>query len=317
MSTIFREQVLSRAGRIAVLMGGTSMEREISLQSGQAVAAGLQRLGLEVTTIDVGEDLIGQLQAANPDLVFNLLHGTVGEDGVIQGLLEILGVPYTGSGVLASALAMDKHKCKLLWKQVGLNTADHQILQDDSPWQHLISDYGKLVVKPVNGGSSLGIAIVDNAGALQAEYLQAKQYDQQVMAEQWLSGPEYSIGVLGDRLLPTVLLQTEREFYDYEAKYVDQTTRMICPVDLPSEQLTVLKSLARQAYDSLELSGLARVDLMQGADGEFYLLEANSIPGMTSHSIVPASAASAGIGFDELLLQILECEFQNKMGHLH
>ena len=304
---------MSRIGRVAVLMGGTSGERGISLQSGHAVAAGLQRLGLEVTSIDAGEDVIGQLQSTRPDLVFNLLHGTGGEDGVMQGLLEMLGLACTGSGVLASALAMDKVKSKLIWRQFGLPTPNYVMLRDDSPWQQIVNDFGVLVVKPVNGGSSLGIAIVRDARALQDEYHKAGQYDRQVMAEQWLQGPEYSTGVLGDQLLPTVLLQTDREFYDYEAKYQDPATRLICPAGLSQEQQSRLEFLVRQAYDSIGLSGLARIDLMQDGDGEFYLLEANSIPGMTAHSIVPTSVASAGMGFDDFLLQILECELRNKL----
>ncbi len=289
-------------------MGGTSVEREISLLSGQAVLAGLQRLGIDATPIDVGNDVVEQIQKAKPDLVFNLLHGKNGEDGVVQGLLEMMKIPYTGSGVLASALAMDKLKSKLIWQQCGLPTPDYRVLEEDSDWQQIVSEFGKVVVKPVSGGSSLGIAIVNDATALQKEYEKAKEFDQHVMAEKCIEGPEYSTGVLGDELLPTILLETDRQFFDYEAKYIDEATRIVCPVDIPQEQMSSLKSLVRKAYDSLGCSGLARVDFMQDEAGEFYLLELNTVPGMTSHSFVPTAAERMGISFDELLLRILNFE---------
>ncbi|MCG8413584.1 MAG: D-alanine--D-alanine ligase [Pseudomonadales bacterium] len=311
MRTINKEQILAKIGRVVVLMGGASVEREISLLSGQAVMAGLQRLGIDAVAIDVGNDVIEQLQKSKPDLVFNLLHGKNGEDGVMQGLLEMMEIPYTGSGVLASALAMDKLKSKLIWRQCGLPTADYKLLGDDSDWQQITNEFGKVVVKPVSGGSSLGIAIVSDAESLQKEYEKAKEFDQHIMAEKCIEGPEYSTGVLGDELLPTILLETDRQFFDYEAKYIDEATRITCPVDIPQEQMNRLKTLVRQAYNSLGCTGLARVDFMQDQTGEFYLLELNTVPGMTSHSFVPTAAERMGISFDELLLRILDCELAN------
>ena len=308
MRTINKEQILAKVGHVVVLMGGDSAEREISLLSGEAVLAGLQRLGVEVTAIDASSDLVDRLKAVSPDLVFIALHGSKGEDGVVQGLLEMMGIPYTGSGVLASALAMDKVKCKMVWKQLGLPTADFVILDGDSNWNEIISEFGKVVVKPVSGGSSLGIAIVDDAEALEEVYKKAKEYDSFVMAEQFIDGPEYSTGVLGAELLPTILLETDREFFDYEAKYIDEATRIICPIDLPESELNQIDTIVRAAYDSLGCSGLARVDFMQDKQGDFHLLELNTVPGMTSHSFVPTAASRVGIDFDELMLRILDCE---------
>ncbi|MEX2469237.1 MAG: D-alanine--D-alanine ligase [Pseudohongiellaceae bacterium] len=308
MKPINKKEILARVGRVAVLLGGNSSEREISLLSGEAVFAGLERLGIEAGKIDVGADVIDRLRASAPDLVFNMLHGKGGEDGVIQGLLEVMGIPYTGSGVLASALAMDKVKSKLVWRQLGLNTAPFYRLHDDTRWQDVIDELGKVVVKPVSGGSSLGIAIVDDAAGLEAQYNNAARYDTSVMAEQYIAGREFSTGVLDDQLLPSIQLETDRQFFDFEAKYKDEKTRIICPPEMPPEDLARLEALVREAYTSLDCSGLARVDVMQDAEGEFYLLELNTVPGMTAHSFVPTSAKRVGIDFDELLLHILAAE---------
>lgn len=285
-----------------------SSEREISLISGKAVAESLQRLGVRVSVIDVGVDVIEQLQNLQPDLVVNMLHGKGGEDGIIQGALEIMQLPYTGSGVLASAIAMDKVKSKQIWSQLGLKTADFCVLDESSDWQAIINAMGKAVVKPINGGSSLGIAIVADATELQKQYHSARSYDTHVMAERYVEGREFSTGVLGDELFPTIQLETARQFFDFEAKYVDENTRIVCPPELEPERLQVLETLVRDAYDALDCSGLARVDVMQDKAGEFYLLELNTIPGMTEHSFVPMAAKSIGIDFDELVLRILECE---------
>ena len=310
MKPINKEKILAKLGHVVVLKGGTSVERDISLLSGSAVFNGLQRLGVNASEIDVGKDIIDQLKAAQPDLVLNMLHGKDGEDGVIQGLLEILGFPYTGSGVLASAIAMDKVKSKLIWQRLGLNTAEFEFISTDTDWQGLINKFGKVVVKPVNGGSSLGIAIVDNAADLEKQYQSALAFDSDVIAEKFISGTEYSTGVLGDELFPTVQLETPREFFDYEAKYEDENTKYICPPELSSEKLSELESLVKEAYDSLGCTGLARIDLMQEGDGDFYLLELNTIPGMTNHSFVPMAAKQVGISFDELVLRILEYEIE-------
>ena len=308
MRTINKEEILTNLGHVVVLKGGTSAEREISLISGNAVFNGLQRLGVKSSVIDVGESIISDLKDASPDLVFNMLHGQGGEDGVIQGMLDVMGISYTGSGVLASALAMDKVKSKLLWQQLGLRTPDFLILDEETDWQGVIDRLERVVVKPVNGGSSLGISIVDNTKDLQQEYLSALEFDTQVMAEKCIEGKEFSTGVLDDQMFPTIQLETNREFFDFDAKYKDGNTRIICPPELSEEKQSELEKLIRDAYESLDCTGLARVDLMQDEDGDFYLLELNTAPGMTEHSFVPMAANQIGIDFDELLLHILAAE---------
>ena len=306
MRTINREQVLAEAGHVVLLMGGTSPEREISLLSGQAVASSLLSLGVHTTVIDVGENIVDELRSAAPDLVVNMLHGQGGEDGVIQGYLDLLQIPYTGSGVLASALAMDKVKSKQIWCQMGLATASFTVLHDDSDWGAIIASFGRAVVKPICGGSSLGIAVVDSPESLEKAFTEACGFQQGVMAEKYIEGPEYSTGILDDELMPTILLETDRGFFDFSAKYIDEGTRIICPAPLSIERMKAAEALVKGAYSALGCSGLARVDFMEDADGEFFLLEVNTVPGMTSHSFVPKSAARVGIDFDELVLRIID-----------
>ena len=306
MRTINRERVLAEAGHVVLLMGGTSPERDISLLSGQAVANSLSSLGVHTTVIDVGENIVDELRSAAPDLVVNMLHGQGGEDGVIQGYMDLLQIPYTGSGVLASALAMDKVKSKQIWCQMGLATASFTVLNDESDWGAIIASFGRAVVKPIYGGSSLGIAIVDSQESLKRAYTEACGFQQGVMAEKYIEGPEYSTGILDDELMPTILLETDREFFDFTAKYIDEGTRIVCPAPLSRERMDAAEALVKSAYGALGCSGLARVDFMEDAAGEFFLLEVNTVPGMTSHSFVPKSAARVGIDFDELVLRILD-----------
>ena len=306
MRTINRERVLAEAGHVVLLMGGTSPEREISLLSGQAVASSLSSLGVHTTVIDVGENIVDELRSAAPDLVVNMLHGQGGEDGVIQGYLDLLQIPYTGSGVLASALAMDKVKSKQIWCQMGLATAPFTVLNDYSDWGAIVASFERAVVKPIYGGSSLGIAVVDSSESLKRAYTEACGFQQGVMAEKYIEGPEYSTGILDDELMPTILLETDREFFDFTAKYIDEGTRIVCPAPLSRERMEAAEALVTSAYSALGCSGLARVDFMEDAAGEFFLLEVNTVPGMTSHSFVPKSAARVGIDFDELVLRILD-----------
>ena len=306
MRTINRERVLAEAGHVVLLMGGTSPEREISLLSGQAVASSLSSLGVHTTIIDVGENIVDELRSAAPDLVVNMLHGQGGEDGVIQGYMDLLQIPYTGSGVLASALAMDKVKSKQIWCQMGLATASFTVLNDESDWGAIIASFERAVVKPIYGGSSLGIAVVDSPESLKRAYTEACGFQQGVMAEKYIEGPEYSTGILDDELMPTILLETDREFFDFTAKYIDEGTRIVCPAPLSRERMDAAEALVKSAYGALGCSGLARVDFMEDADGEFFLFEVNTVPGMTSHSFVPKSAARVGIDFDELVLRILD-----------
>lgn len=308
MRTINREKILNRLGHVVVLKGGHSTEREISLLSGEAVYQGLLRLGVNASVIDVNDNIIDELRAARPDFVFNMLHGEGGEDGVIQGMLEIMRLPYSGSGVLASALAMDKVKSKLLWQRLGLKTAEFVFLDAAMDWQAVIDQLGTAVVKPVNGGSSIGIAIVSNAQELKSAYESASLDGSEVMAEHYIAGNEFSVGVLQEELFPIIQLRTKRKFFDYEAKYVATDNEYICPPELRDEKQQELLALVAAAYSSLDCSGLARVDVMQDANEEFNLLEVNTIPGMTEHSFVPMAAKSIGIDFDELLLRILDAE---------
>lgn len=305
---INKEELLTRVGHVVVLMGGSSVEREISLLSGQAVYAGLVRLGVDCVAIDAGDNIVEQLQLAKPDLIFNMLHGQFGEDGALQGLLEAMRIPYTGSGVLTSALAMDKVRTKLIWQRLGLNTANFVLLEEKTDWDAVISELGQVVVKPVNGGSSLGIAICATGQELKHQYAESATFDAQVFAEKCIFGKEFSVGVLDGDLLPSIELETDREFFNFDAKYVDEGTRVICPPNLEAPDLRRLEELVLEAYQSLSCKGLARVDVMQDSAGEFYLLEINTVPGMTSHSFIPLAAKEAGLNFDELLLRVLNLE---------
>lgn len=308
MRTINRKKILGALGHVVVLKGGYSNEREISLISGDAVYQGLLRLGVNASVIDVDDHVIEKLREAKPDLVFNMLHGEGGEDGVIQGMLEIMQLPYTGSGVLASALAMDKVKSKLLWQRFGLKTAEFVVLEDTTDWQSVIDRLGKVVVKPVNGGSSIGIAIVSTAQELQAAYQSACMDGSGVMAEHYIAGKEFSVPVLEGEIFPIIELYTKRKFLDYEAKYISIDNEYICPPNLSDAKQKEMQQLVAAAYKSLDCTGMARVDVMQDSQEQFYLLEVNTIPGMTEHSFVPMSAKSIGIDFDELLLRILNAE---------
>ena len=305
MRTINKENISASCGHVLVLKGGTSPEREISLLSGEAVYQGLLRLGINASVLDVGDSVVADLQNVKPDLVFNMLHGQGGEDGTMQGLLELLKIPYTGSGVLASALAMDKAKSKLIWQRLGLSTADFEMLSAETDWQLVIDKFEVVVVKPVNGGSSLGIAIVKDAAGLQEQFELASKFDSEVMAEKCVVGKEFSVGVIDKHLLPAVQLSTKRESFDFDAKYIDEDTEIICPAPLSDDQRLELNELVSAAYTSLDCKGLARVDVMQDKGGAFYLLEVNTIPGMTDHSFVPIAAKKSGTSFDELLLTVL------------
>jgi len=300
-----RAELVSRAGLVAVLVGGDSAEREISLLSGQRVLEALKSVGLDAVSIDASDNLVEQLRSVKPARVFNMLHGRGGEDGTVQGLLKFMGIPFTGSDVLASALAMDKLKSKLLWQQLGLQTAEFVTLDSHSNWSSIVESLGTVVVKPVNEGSSIGMSIASNPEQLQQAYEQARRYDQTILAERYIDGDEYTVPILQQLPLPAIQLQTDREFYDFDAKYVVNDTRYICPVELSDDEMETLNKLALGAFHSLGCEGWGRVDLMRNQDGEFYLLEVNTIPGMTDHSLVPMAARQAGISFEDLLLQIL------------
>jgi D-alanine-D-alanine ligase len=310
---------MSEFGKVAVLMGGQSAEREVSLKSGTAVVAALARRGVDVRGIDVGADIIPVLLAGGYDRVFIALHGRGGEDGVIQGVLENLGIPYTGSGVLGSALSMDKVRTKMLWQAAKLPTADFTLLDEQSPWGDIAAQLGlPLAVKPVHEGSSIGTARVESVSELPAAWRAAAQFDDLVMAEPWIDGAEYTVAILSGVALPVIRLETPRTFYDYTAKYSANDTRYLCPCGLDTQAESRLQALALEAFTVLGAEGWGRVDVMMDRQGRPWLLENNTVPGMTDHSLVPMAAAAAGIEFDELVWRILtEARLKSTRGRSH
>jgi D-alanine-D-alanine ligase len=291
-------------GKLAVLFGGRSAEREVSLKSGAAVAAAFARQGVAVETIDVADDGWMQYLQAEFSNVFIALHGPGGEDGTVQGALDCLGVKYTGSGVMASALAMDKFRCKLLWLGMGLSTPKFIELTAASDWAAIITDLGAVIVKPACEGSSIGMSRAATAEELRGAWQDAQAYGR-VFAEQWVVGSEYTVAILNGVALPAIKLETDAAFYDFNAKYVSDETRYLCPCGLSTQEELELSELALAAFNSLGCEGWGRVDVMRDIDGRFYLLEVNTVPGMTDHSLVPMAAKQAGLNFEQLVLAIL------------
>ncbi len=293
-------------GKVAVLMGGLSAEREVSLVSGAAVYEALRARGVDAHGVDVGEGIAQTLLDGGFDRAFIALHGRGGEDGVMQGLLESLGIPYTGSGVLGSALAMDKVRSKQVWLAEGLPTPAFARLAADSDWTQVASDLGlPLAVKPVREGSSLGAARVTRAEDMEPAWRAARAYDEQVMAEAWIAGEEYTVAILDGRALPVIRLQAGGEFYDYAAKYEAEDTGYHCPCGLSPADEAEMQALALRAFEALDGRGWGRVDVMRDAGGRNWLLESNTVPGLTSHSLVPMAARAAGMDFEELVWRIL------------
>jgi len=293
-------------GRVAVLMGGTAAEREVSLVSGQAVLEGLKRRGVDAHGLDVtGPEILQQLAGGDFDRVFIVLHGRGGEDGVIQGALETLGIPYTGSGVMGSAIGMDKLRTKLIWQGMGLPTPGFVVLRDDEDLAAVAELGFPLIVKPVHEGSSIGMTRVTSAAGLREAWAKARQYDNEVLVEQWITGDEYTAAILADEALPLIRLETPHEFYDYDAKYFAEDTRYLIPSGLDSEREAAVQAMALQAFHAVGASGWGRVDLMLDEESRPWLIEVNTVPGMTGHSLVPMAAAARGIDFDELVWRIL------------
>lgn len=300
--------------KIAVLLGGTSAEREVSLNSGAAVLAGLREGGVDAYPVDPKDVDVPQLKSMGFQKVFIALHGRGGEDGTLQGMLELLGLPYTGSGVMASAISMDKLRSKLLWQGAGLPVAPwvaitrtefEKGLSDEVVKQ--ISALGlPLIVKPSREGSSVGMSKVVAENSVENALKLAFQPDDEVLVEKWLSGPEFTVAILGEEILPSIRIQPAGTFYDYEAKYLSDETQYFCPSGLEAEQESILKSLVQKAWTTLGCKGWGRIDVMLDDDGQFYLLEANTSPGMTSHSLVPMAARQAGMSFSQLVVRILE-----------
>lgn len=294
-----------RFGKVALLLGGDAAEREISLKSGAAVGAALRRAGVDVHDIDPGPDVLEVLRTGGFDRAFIILHGRGGEDGQMQGALERIGLPYTGSGVLGSAIGMDKYRTKLLWAGAGIPTADFALLHDEADLPKAAALGFPLMIKPSQEGSSIGMAKVEDAASLSEAWRAAAEYDRTVLAERWLPGNEFTCAVLDGRALPLIRLETPNTFYDYEAKYFADTTSYHCPCGLPAERERELQGLCERAFDAVGASGWGRVDFMLDAAGEANLLEVNTVPGMTDHSLVPMAARAAGIDFDELCLRVL------------
>lgn len=302
------------ADKIAVLFGGTSAEREVSLNSGAAVLAGLREGGVDAHPVDPKEIDVTQLKSMGFDKVFIALHGRGGEDGTLQGLLELIGLPYTGSGVMASAISMDKLRSKLLWQGAGLPVAPWVALTrtecelglSDSVNTRIAALGLPVIVKPSREGSSVGMSKVDKAEDLSAALTLAFQHDEEVLIEKWLSGPEFTVAMLGEEILPSIRIQPAGVFYDYEAKYLSDETQYFCPSGLEAEREADLQSLVLKAWNVLGCRGWGRIDVMLDGDGQFYLLEANTSPGMTSHSLVPMAARQVGMSFSQLVVRILD-----------
>lgn len=296
-------------GKVAVMLGGISAERPVSLNSGNAVLAALQRHGVDAHAFDPASRTLGDLISGEFDRVFIALHGRYGEDGCIQGALELLGIPYTGSGVMASAIGMDKWRTKLLWRAAGLPTADWAILAADSDFDAAEKQLGlPIFVKPAREGSSIGMTKVTEPGTLAAAWATAAEHDALVLAEKYIDGPEFTVAILADSALPLIRLAPaqDKAFYDFEAKYLRNDTQYHCPAGLPDAQETALRQLALDAFRLVDGHGWGRVDLMLDGLGNPYLLEVNTSPGMTDHSLVPMAARVAGLDFDALCLKILE-----------
>ncbi|PKM13347.1 MAG: D-alanine--D-alanine ligase [Gammaproteobacteria bacterium HGW-Gammaproteobacteria-3] len=297
-------------GRVAVMMGGTSEEREISLKSGQAVYAALIQQGVDAVPVDVTGSPIDALKNLEVTRVFNMIHGRGGEDGVLQGVLEALALPFTGSGVLASALSMDKLRTKLCWRGLGLATPAWFQLHSEHDVDACIAALGfPVIVKPAQEGSSIGMSKACSRKELIDAWQLASQYRCEVYAEAWVNGKEYTVAVLGNEALPVIRLETPHAFYDYDAKYRADSTRYHCPCGLPQDTEKALQALALGACEALMIKGWGRVDVFIDTAGISQLIEVNTVPGMTDHSLVPMAAKQAGMSFEELVWRILESSF--------
>ena len=302
------QSLTARFGKVAVLMGGPSAEREISLLSGNAVLKALVDMGVDAIGLDVSDaSVLSDLQKHEINRVFIALHGRWGEDGVMQGALEVLGLPYTGSGVLGSAIAMEKGRCKFMWIGAGLPTPEFMLLGDEKDLELAELNIGfPMAIKPSREGSSLGVSKANSRDQLVRFWHAAKQLDDIVLAEKWITGTELTVAILNGRALPVIRLEAQGEFYDFDAKYISDETSYICPSGLPAELESVVQDLAVNAFNVASCHGWGRVDILLDEDLQPYLLEVNTVPGMTSHSLVPMAAKQSGLDFNQLVMQILE-----------
>ena len=294
---------------MAVLYGGNSAEREVSLNSGKAIAQGLEQAGFNVVLIDTKETHLTELVSQNIKRAFIALHGRGGEDGCLQGALEYLGITYTGSGVLGSALSMDKVRSKQVFKACNIPTAAFTVVSkaDFAKFdaKKLLNDLGgKVMVKPSHEGSSIGMAMANTPEKLHNALVEAFGFDGEVLLEAWIDGPEYTVAILGDEALPAIHMETPREFYDYEAKYQSKSTQYHCPCGLPEDEENKIKQLSLQAFKATGASGWGRVDLMKDSAGKWQILEVNTVPGMTETSLVPKAAKEHGLTFSDLVERI-------------
>ena len=309
---------MSAFGKVGVLLGGKSAEREVSLKSGSMVLAALKAKGVDAHPFDPKDRSLDALAAERFARVFIALHGRYGEDGTMQGALELLGIPYTGSGVLASALAMDKWRTKLLWQAAGVPTPPYAVLDRETDFRAVAGRLGlPIMVKPANEGSSIGMSKVRRAEELEEAFAKAVNYDDVVIAEKFVEGTELTGGILGDTALPLIRLETPRDFYDYEAKYLADDTRYLIPCGLAVDKEREVQALGLAAFRALGCRGWGRVDLMLDREGRPWFLEVNTSPGMTDHSLVPMAARHAGIPFDELCVRILAMATLTGAGDAH
>jgi D-alanine-D-alanine ligase len=302
-------------GKVAVLMGGNSAEREISLKSGEAVLAALLRQNIDAHKVDVGVNINADMVTGEFDRAFVILHGRGGEDGQIQGVLDSLSIPYSGSSMEGSVLSMNKALSKVIWQQQNLPTAKFERVTQETDLDALTDKLGlPLFIKPVNEGSSIGMTKVNATSELATAINLALEYDSEVIAESWIDGDEYTVGIVAGEALPVIQLVTPNEFYDFDAKYQAVTTQYLCPTNLNASEEAECQSIAKKAFDGVRMSGWGRIDFMRDKAGQFYLLEANSVPGMTDHSLVPMAAKASGLNFDQLVWKILETSMGNNNG---
>lgn len=293
-------------GKVAVLMGGFSSEREVSLASGAAILTALKSRGIDAQAFDPSEQPLSELVSSGFTRAFNILHGSYGEDGIVQGALEALGIPYTGCGVAASALGMDKFRSRLVWQGVGLPCVPFIVLRDDSDFAVVEKELGlPLFVKPAAEGSSVGVIKIKQTGELAQVYQQLKQFHGEILAERAIEGGEYTCGILGEQVLPSIRIVPATEFYDYEAKYHRDDTKYLCPADLTASDEQYMRDLTARAFKALGGRGWGRVDFLRDVDGAIYILEVNTVPGMTAHSLVPKAAREIGLSFEDLCVEIL------------
>ncbi|WP_018693491.1 D-alanine--D-alanine ligase [Algicola sagamiensis] len=302
---------MDKSNRVAVLFGGSSAERDISLMSGQAVLNGLLRSGVDAFAFDPAERDIISLKDEKPDLAFIVLHGVGGEDGTIQGALEFLGIPYTGSGVLGSALCMDKVRTKMLFQSAGLPTAPFRVIHSsnkaDICAETILTELGgKVFFKPAHEGSSIGMTSADNQESFMAALETALEYDDTVLVESFIAGKEFTVAMLDGEALPVIQIRVPERFYDYQAKYFSKSTEYLCPAPIDAQLTEQIQSIAKTAFQTLNGQGWGRVDIMMNDEEELFLLEVNTVPGMTEKSLVPMAAKASGLDFDNLLSRIMQ-----------